>query len=75
MQFIAGSTLEHECRVAEQILGIDVGKHQLPVALLRKQVNTYINLPTYCDPVVVGSHVVLTDQVNTTVVDFISYVF
>ena len=61
--------------MAEQILGIDVGKHQLPVALLRKQVNTYINLPTYCDPVVVGSHVVLTDQVNTTVVDFISYVF
>lgn len=42
---------------------------------LPKQVNTYINLPTYYDLVVVGSNVVLVDQVNTVVVDFISYVF
>jgi hypothetical protein len=41
---------------------------------LPKQVNTYINLPTYYDLVVVGSNVVLIDQVNTVVVDFISYV-
>lgn len=45
------------------------------LVLLPKQVNTYINLPTYYDLVVVGSNVVLIDQVNTTVVDFISYVF
>jgi hypothetical protein len=40
---------------------------------LPKQVNTYINLPTYYDLVVVGSNVVLIDQVNTVVVDYISY--
>ena len=42
---------------------------------LPKQVNTYINLPTYYDLVVVGSNVVLIDQVNTVVVDYISYGF
>ncbi len=40
---------------------------------LPKQVNTYINLPTYYDLVVVGSNVVLVDQVKTVVVDYISY--
>jgi hypothetical protein len=42
---------------------------------LPKQVNTYINLPTYYDLVVVGSNVVLIDQVNYVVVDYISNVF
>lgn len=41
---------------------------------LPKQVNTYINLPTYYDLIVVGSNVVLLDQVNYTVVDIISNV-
>lgn len=45
------------------------------LVFLPKQVNTYINLPTYYDLVVVGSNVVLIDQVNTVVVDYISYVF
>ena len=44
------------------------------LVFLPKQVNTYINLPTYYDLVVVGSNVVLIDQVNTVVVDYISYV-
>lgn len=39
---------------------------------LPKQVNTYVNLPTYYDLVVVGSNVVLIDQVNYVVVDYIS---
>lgn len=39
---------------------------------LPKQVNTYINLPTYYDLFVVGSNVVLVDQVNYMVVDYIS---
>ncbi|XGV96818.1 MAG: hypothetical protein ACAF41_29355 [Leptolyngbya sp. BL-A-14] len=42
---------------------------------LPKQVNTYINLPTYYDLFVVGSNVVLVDQVNYMVVDYISDVF
>ncbi|MEX0270245.1 hypothetical protein AB3R30_13965 [Leptolyngbyaceae cyanobacterium UHCC 1019] len=42
---------------------------------LPKQINTYINLPTYYDLVVVGSNVVLVDQVKTVVVDYISNVF
>jgi hypothetical protein len=42
------------------------------VVLLPKQVNTYINLPTYYDLLVVGSNVVVVDQVRYTVVDFIS---
>ncbi|MBM0743746.1 hypothetical protein JOY44_19345 [Phormidium sp. CLA17] len=41
---------------------------------LPKQVNTYINLPSYYDLVVVGSNIVLIDQVNTVVVDYISYI-
>lgn len=41
---------------------------------LPKQVNTYLNLPTYYDLVVVGSNVVLVNQVNYVVVDFISNV-
>lgn len=41
---------------------------------LPKQVNTYINLPTYYDLFVVGSNVVLVNQVNYVVVDFISNV-
>ncbi len=45
------------------------------LVLLPKQVNTYINLPTYYDLVVVGSNVVLIDQVKTVVVDYISNVF
>ncbi|PZV15228.1 MAG: hypothetical protein DCF22_07520 [Leptolyngbya sp.] len=42
---------------------------------LPKQVNTYINLPTYYDLVVVGSNILLVDQVNTFVVDYISNAF
>lgn len=42
---------------------------------LPKQVNTYINLPTYYDIFVVGSNVVLVDQVKYVVVDYISDVF
>jgi hypothetical protein len=42
---------------------------------LPKQVNTYINLPTNYDLVVVGSNVVLIDQVNTVVMDYISSAF
>lgn len=41
---------------------------------LPKQVNTYINLPTYYDLVVIGSNVVLLDQVNEVVVDLIANV-
>lgn len=41
---------------------------------LPKQVNTYINLPTYYDLFVVGSNVVLVDQMNYVIVDFISNV-
>ena len=41
---------------------------------LPKQVNTYINLPTDYDLFVVGSNVVLVNQVNYVVVDFISNV-
>ncbi|PSB23959.1 hypothetical protein [Stenomitos frigidus] len=41
---------------------------------LPKQVNTYINLPTYYDLVVIGSNVVVVDQVNYVVVDYISNV-
>ncbi|MBW4583091.1 MAG: hypothetical protein KME42_26280 [Tildeniella nuda ZEHNDER 1965/U140] len=41
---------------------------------LPKQVNTYVNLPTYYDLVVVGSNVLLVDQVNYVVVDYISNV-
>jgi hypothetical protein len=41
---------------------------------LPKQVNTYTNLPANYDLVVVGSNVVLVDQVNYVVVDFISNV-
>lgn len=48
-----------------------IAKKMVP---LPKQVNTYINLPTYYDLVVVGSNLVLVDQVNYTVVDFISNV-
>lgn len=41
---------------------------------LPKQVNTYLNLPTQYDLVVVGSNVVLLDQVRYVVVDVISNV-
>ena len=41
---------------------------------LPKQVNSYINVPTYYDLFVVGSNVVLVNQVNYVVVDFISNV-
>ena len=41
---------------------------------LPKQVNSYINVPTYYDLFVVGSNVVLVNQVNYIVVDFISNV-
>lgn len=41
---------------------------------LPKQVNTYVNLPTYYDLFVVGSNVVLVDQVNYVVVDLIANV-
>ncbi len=42
---------------------------------LPKQVNSYINLPTTYDLFVVGSNVLLVDQVNTVVVDYITNVF
>jgi hypothetical protein len=41
---------------------------------LPKQVNTHLNLPTSYDLVVVGSNVLLLDQVNYVVVDYISNV-
>ena len=41
---------------------------------LPKQVNSYINVPTSYDLFVVGSNVVLVNQVNYVVVDFISNV-
>lgn len=41
---------------------------------LPKQVNSYINVPTSYDLFVVGSNVVLINQVNFVVVDFISNV-
>ncbi|MCY7321828.1 MAG: hypothetical protein LH660_08520 [Phormidesmis sp. CAN_BIN36] len=41
---------------------------------LPKQVNTYINLPTYYDLFVVGSNVVLINPMNYVVVDLISNV-
>ncbi|XHX76718.1 MAG: hypothetical protein RBJ76_20085 [Stenomitos frigidus ULC029] len=41
---------------------------------LPKQVNTYVNLPASYDLVVVGSNVLLLDQVNYVVVDYISNV-
>ena len=41
---------------------------------LPKQVNTYINLPTDYDLVVLGSNVLLVDQVNYVVIDYISNV-
>lgn len=41
---------------------------------LPKQVNTYINLPTYYDLVVIGSNLVLLDQTNEVVVDMIASV-
>ncbi len=41
---------------------------------LPKQVNTYVNLPASYDLFVVGSNVVLIDQVNYVVVDYISNV-
>lgn len=39
---------------------------------LPKKVNTYINLPTYYDLVVIGSNLVLLDQTNEVVVDLIA---
>ncbi len=42
---------------------------------LPKQVNSYINLPTAYNLFIVGSNVVLIDQVNYVVVDYISNVF
>ncbi|MGI0483933.1 hypothetical protein ACN4EK_00775 [Pantanalinema rosaneae CENA516] len=42
--------------------------------VLPKQVNTYINLPTQYDLVVLGSNVVLLDQAQTIVVDLITNV-
>lgn len=39
---------------------------------LPKQVNTYLNLPTNYDLVVLGSNVLLVDQVKQVVVDYIS---
>jgi hypothetical protein len=42
---------------------------------LPKQVNTYVNLPTIYDLGVIGSNVVLINQVNYRVVDVISNVF
>ncbi|MBW4692523.1 MAG: hypothetical protein KME27_12240 [Lyngbya sp. HA4199-MV5] len=42
---------------------------------LPKQVNSYINLPTTYDLFVVGSNIVLVDQVNYVVVDYITNVF
>jgi hypothetical protein len=39
---------------------------------LPKQVNTHLNLPTSYDLVVIGSNVLLLDQVNYVVVDYIS---
>ncbi len=42
------------------------------IVKLPKQVNTYINLPTQYDLVVVGSNLVLLDQVRYVVVDYIS---
>jgi len=46
-----------------------IAKKMVP---LPKQVNRYINLPSYYDLFIVGSNVVLVDQVRYTVVDFIS---
>lgn len=40
--------------------------------VLPKQVNSYVNLPTTYDLVVIGSNLVLLDQVNSVVVDFIT---
>jgi hypothetical protein len=45
------------------------------VVRLPKQVNTYINLPTQYDLLIVGSNLVLVDQVRSIVVDIISSVF
>lgn len=42
---------------------------------LPKQVNSYINLPSSYDLFVVGSNVLLVDQVNYVVVDYIPNVF
>jgi hypothetical protein len=42
--------------------------------VLPKQVNTYINLPTYYDLVVIGTNVVLVNQTNSVVVDWIANV-
>ncbi len=42
---------------------------------LPKQVNTYINLPTRYDLLVIGSNVVMFDQVRSVVVDLITNVF
>jgi hypothetical protein len=42
------------------------------VVFLPSQVNTYVNLPTYYRLGVIGSNLVLLDQVNYTVVDYIS---
>jgi len=41
---------------------------------LPKQVNSYINLPNSYDLLVVGSNVLLVNQVNYVVVDYISNV-
>ncbi len=43
------------------------------VVVLPKQVNTYVKLPTQYDLVVVGSQLVVVDQVRSVVVDWISY--
>ncbi|MGQ9870473.1 hypothetical protein [Leptodesmis sp.] len=40
--------------------------------VLPKQVNTYVNLPTYYDLVVIGSNLVLLDQTTEVVVDLIT---
>jgi hypothetical protein len=42
------------------------------VLFLPQQVNTYVNLPAYYRLGVIGSNLVLLDQVNYTVVDYIS---
>ncbi|MGA7933400.1 MAG: hypothetical protein WCA35_07625 [Kovacikia sp.] len=44
------------------------------LVVLPKQVNTYVNLPTYYNLVVLGSDLVLIDQVNYVVFDYISNV-
>lgn len=43
------------------------------VVVLPKQVNTYVKLPTQYDLLVVGSQLVVVDQVRSVVVDWVSY--